>query len=137
MIKSILIWSTFFIFIFSSCVTSKITNVPNTTQIENFEKDRVEILGNVEGKSVGIRVWVLFIPLGWAKNSWVEGHAYKKSLKVYPQADGIIDQVKTFNKTTIPLVVITPQVKIAKVKGTAYHIRTDIELENYLKSKKQ
>ncbi len=120
----------------TSCVTNRVTNIPNNTTVSSVDKDRLQILGQADGSSGGTRVWLLFIPLGWAKDSWVEGRAYKKALKDYPNADGLLDQVKTYHKTTIPLIVVTPQVKVAKVKGTAYHIRTDLELESYLKNKK-
>jgi hypothetical protein len=120
----------------TSCVTNRVTSIPNNTTVSSVDKDRLQILGQADGSSGGTRVWLLFIPLGWAKDSWVEGRAYKKALKDYPNADGLLDQVKTYHKTTIPLIVVTPQVKVAKVKGTAYHIRTDLELESYLKNKK-
>ncbi|WP_317897087.1 hypothetical protein [Aurantibacillus circumpalustris] len=119
----------------NSCITNRVTNVPNTTTISSNEKDRLQILGKAEGSSVGARVWILFIPLGWAGDNWVKGRAYKKALKFYPNADGLIDQVQTYHKTSVPLIVVTPQVKFAKVKGTAYHIRTDAELDDYLKNK--
>lgn|SRR5690554_3256281 len=120
----------------TSCVTNRVTNVPNNTTIANVDKDRLQILGRVEGDSKGVRVWVLFIPLGWANDNWVEGRAYKKALRKYPNADGLIDQVQTYHRTTVPLVVVTPQVKVVNVTGVAYHIRTDEELEEYLKEKK-
>ncbi len=120
----------------TSCITNRVTNIPNNTSVASVDKDRVQILGQADGSSGGTRVWVLFIPLGWAKDSWVEGRAYKKALKDYPNADGLLDQVQTYHKTTIPLIVVTPHVKVAKVKGTAYHLRTDAELAEYLKTKK-
>lgn len=79
----------------------------------------------------------MFIPLGWAKDSWVVGRAYKKALKSYPNTDGILDQTQTYHKTTVPLVVLTPQVKKAKLTGVAYHIRTDAELQEFLKKKQE
>ncbi|MBS1641572.1 MAG: hypothetical protein JSR11_03755 [Bacteroidetes bacterium] len=121
----------------TSCVTNRVTNVPNPTTIATIEKDRLQILGPVEGNSGGGRVWLLFIPIGWAKDSWIEGRAYKNALKDFPNADGIIDQVQTYHKTTIPLVIVTPQAKAVKVKGTAYHLRNDAELQEYLKTKEQ
>ncbi len=119
----------------SSCITNRVKNIPNQTTVASVDKDRLQILGLAEGSSGGTRVWLLFIPLGWAKDSWVEGRAYKKAIKDYPNADGLLDQVQTYHKTTIPLIVITPQVKVVKVKGTAYHLRTDAELAEYLKTK--
>ena len=115
----------------TSCVTSRVTNIPNNTTISSIEKDRIEILGKAEANSGGGRVWVLFIPLGWANDNWIEGRAYKKAIKDYPNTDGLIDQIQTYNKTTIPLIIVTPQVKTVKLTGTAYHIRTDAELEVY------
>jgi hypothetical protein len=119
----------------TSCVTNRITNIPNMSTISNFEKDRIEILGKAEGSCGGGRVWVLFIPIGWAADNWLEGKAYKNALKNYPNADGLIDQIQTYHKTSVPLFVITPQVKLVKVTGTAYHIRNDAELQEYLKTK--
>ena len=119
----------------TSCITNRVTNVPNQTTVASVDKDRLQILGQADGSSGGTRVWLLFIPLGWAKDSWVEGRAYKKAIKDYPNADGLLDQVQTYHKTTIPLIVVTPQVKVVKVKGTAYHLRTDAELAEYLKTK--
>ncbi len=110
-------------------------NLANNSTISSIEKDRVEILGKAEGTSVGARLWVLFIPLGWAQNNWVEGRAYKKALNFYPNADGLINQTQTYHKTSIPLVVVTPQVKKVKLTGTAYHIRTDQELKVYRANK--
>ncbi len=120
----------------TSCVTNRVTNIPNSSTISSIGEDRIEILGKAEGNSGGGRVWVLFIPLGWANDSWIEGRAYKKAIKNYPNADGLIDQTQTYLKTTVPLVVVTPQIKKVKVTGTAYHIRTDVELEEYRKNKK-
>ena len=120
----------------TSCVTNRVTNIPNNTSASSVDKDRLQILGKAEGHSGGTRVWVLFVPVGWAKDSWVKGRAYKKALRDYSNADGLLDQVETYHKTTIPLIVVTPQVKAVKVTGTAYHIRTDAELEEYLKNKK-
>lgn len=123
-------------FLTASCITNRVTSIPNQSTVALIEKDRLEILGQAQGSSGGGRVWVLFIPLGWAMDSWIEGRAYKKALKVYPRTDGLLDQVQTYHKTTIPFILVTPQVKVVKVKGTAYHIRTDAELEEYLKNKK-
>lgn len=123
------------IVLMTSCVTNRVTNIPNQTTVANVDKDRLQILGQADGSSGGTRVWLLFIPLGWAKDSWVEGRAYKNATKDYPNADGLLDQVQTYHKTTIPLIVVTPQVKVVKVKGIAYHIRTDAELAEYLKTK--
>lgn len=114
--------------ILTSCVTSKLTEVPNTTTA-SIDKDRIEILGKVEANSIGVRCWVTFIPLGWCRTSWVESRALKKALKKYPNADGLLDQTSHYHKTTIPLVVLTPQWKRSKVTGVAYHIRTDEEME--------
>ena len=119
----------------TSCVTNLVTHVPNTTTISNIDKDRIQILGNAQGNSIGAKVWILFIPLGWAKDSWCKGRAYKKALNSLPNADGLIDQTQTYHKTSIPLVAVTPIVKKVKVSGTAYHLRTDEELEAYLKMK--
>ena len=120
----------------TSCVTNRVTNIPNNTSASSVDKDRLEILGKAEGHSAGVRVWVLFIPLGWAKDGWVKGRAYKKALRDYPNADGLLDQVESYHKTTVPLIAITPTVKAVKTTGTAYHIRTDAELAEYLKNKK-
>ena len=119
----------------TSCITTRVTTVPNSSTISSVEKDRIQILGNAEGNSGGAKVWLLFIPLGWAKDSWCEGRAYKKALKTYPNADGLLDQTENYHKTVVPLVVVTPVVKKVKITGTAYHIRTDAELEEYLKTK--
>lgn len=119
-----------------SCVTTRETNVPNSSTISNLEKDRIEVLGHVEGNSGGGRMWVLFIPLGWARDSWIEDRAYEKAMEKYTNADGLMEQKQTYHKTSVPLIVLTPQVKKVKVTGVAYHIRTDEELEAYLKNRK-
>jgi len=119
----------------SSCVTTKFWDIPNNSTISTLEKDRIEILGQTEGSADGGRVWILFIPIGWGKNSWVESTAYERALKTYPNTDGLINQTKTYRRTSVPLIVITPVVKKATVKGTAYHIRSDAELDEYLKAK--
>jgi len=119
---------------FRTSQTNRVTNIPNNTSI-SIDKDRLQILGKADGSSGGSRVWLLFIPLGWAKDSWVEGRAYKKALKDYPNADGLLDQIQNYHKTSVPLIVVTPVVKVVKVTGTAYHIRTDAELAEYLKTK--
>ncbi|MDR0803355.1 hypothetical protein [Fluviicola sp.] len=121
----------------ASCVTNRVITIPNSSTISNLEKDRIEVLGKTEGKSGGGRVWLLFIPIGWAKDSWCEGRAYKKALKSYSNADGLLEQTETYHKTVIPLIVVTPVVKKVKITGIAYHIRTDEELEEYLKTKKK
>lgn len=133
--KNIIVFAVLAVFM-TSCVTTNVTDIPNTTTIFNVERDRVQILGEVEGKAKGARVWLLFIPIGWAKDSWVKGKAYQRALKIYPNADGIIDKVQTYQKITVPLIAITPQVKAVTLKGTAYHLRTDAELEEYLKRTK-
>ena len=120
----------------TSCVTNRVTNIPNSTTISSLEKDRIQILGQAEGNSAGAKVWLLFIPIGWAKDSWCEGRAYKKALKYYPNTNGLLEQIQTYHKTRVPLVVVTPIVKNVKLTGTAYHVRTDAELEEYLKTKK-
>lgn len=121
----------------TSCVTNIVKNVPNPTTIADIDKDRLEILGPAVGNAGGGRVWLLFIPIGWAKEDWMRGRAYKNALKDYPNANGLIDQIETFHKTSIPLVVVTPQVKKMKITGTAYHIRNDAELAEYLKTKQK
>lgn len=130
-----LIRLTIIISLTTSCITNRVTNIPNSSTISSVEQDRIQILGKATGNSGGGRVWVLFIPIGWAKDTWVEGRAYKNAIRNYPNADGLIDQTQTYHKTTIPLIVITPQIKTVNVTGTAYHIRTDVELQEYLKSK--
>ena len=134
--KKILIVIIAAIMLVTSCVTTRVTNIPNNSTISSIDKNRIEILGKASASSVGGRLWILFIPLGWAKDSWIEGQAYKKALKKYPNADGLIDQIQNYNKTTVPLIVVTPQVKTIKITGTAYHIRTDKELKEYRKNKK-
>lgn len=121
----------------SSCVTTRLTNVPNSSTISSLDKDRIEILGPAIGNAGGGRVWILFIPIGWGRDSWCESTAYKNALKSYPNADGIIEQTQSYHRVRVPLLVITPVVKKVEVRGTAYHIRTDAELEEYLKTKAQ
>ncbi len=127
----------FILILTTSCVTNRLTNIPNNTTVSSVDNDRIQILGKVEGKSAGVRVWLIFIPLGWAKDSWIEGRSYKKALRVYSNADGLLDQIQKYHKTRVPLFVLTPVVKVVKVTGTAYHIRTDEELDEHLKNKKQ
>jgi hypothetical protein len=119
--------------VLTSCVTNKLTEIPNNSTFSSLDEDRIEILGNVEANSAGVRVWVTFIPIGWCRTSWVETRALKKAMNKYPNADGLIDQKRHYHKTTVPLIVLTPQVKRSKVTGVAYHIRTDEEMEELKK----
>ena len=119
----------------TSCVTTNMVKVPNSSTISSLDDDRIEILGAAKGSAGGARVWVLFIPIGWARDSWCEKAAYKNALKDYPNVDGLIDQTTSYHRTRVPLLFLTPVVKTMTVKGTAYHIRTDQELEEYQKTK--
>lgn len=121
----------------SSCVTTRLTNIPNSSTIFALEKDRIEILGPAKGSSFGARMWLLFIPIGWGQDSRCESQAYKNALKSYSNADGLIDQTTNYHRTRVPLLIVTPVYKQVTVTGTAYHIRTDKELEEYLRTKKE
>ena len=48
----------------TSCITNRLTNIPNNSTVSSVDKDRIQILGKAEGNSGGGKVWVLFIPLG-------------------------------------------------------------------------
>lgn len=129
--KKVLIKLTVFfsvIIVLFSCVTSRITNVPNPSSISSLNSEKIEILGHVEGISPGARLWVTFIPIGWGRDSWCESRAYKKALKKFPNADGIMDQVITYYRMRIPLIVLTPVYKSVTLKGVAYRLKTDQEM---------
>jgi|SRR5690554_85359 len=128
--KKLLFILSIIILSFSSCVTNQLTQIPNSTTISSIPKDRIEILGETEGNSVGVRVWLTFIPVGWANTDWVKSRSYKKALKKYPNAHGLIDQSQNYHKTTVPLIVVTPQVKRMKTTGVAYRIKTEEEMNN-------
>jgi|688.fasta_scaffold88709_5 hypothetical protein len=118
------------IIVLFSCVTTRITNVQNPSSVSSLNSEKIEILGHVEGTSPGARLWVTFIPLGWGRDSWCESRAYKKALKKYPNADGIMDQVLTYYRMRIPLVVLTPVYKSVTLKGVAYRLKTDEEMNS-------
>ena len=120
-----------------SCITNKITNIPDSRSIENIDKDRIEILGHVEVKSAGFRTWILFVPVGWCNAEWIEKRALKKALKEYPGTEGLLNQTQYYDRVRVPLVVITPVSKKITITGQAYRIRTDAELKEYLKNKQQ
>lgn len=121
--------------ILSSCVTLNVTPIPNSTTLSILDKDRIEILGEAVGNAGGGRLWLLFIPFGWARDNWLKSRAMKNALKSYPNADGLMDATLDYHKVRVPLVLVTVVTKDVKVKGVAYHIRTDEEYEAYLKEK--
>lgn len=100
-----------------------------------LDKDRIEILGEAEGNAGGARLWLLFIPFGWASDKWLKSRAMKNALKSYPNTDGLLDATLDYYRVRVPLVLVTVVTKDVKVKGVAYHIRTDEEYEEFKKMK--
>ncbi|MBO5828481.1 MAG: hypothetical protein U0L67_06475 [Paludibacteraceae bacterium] len=121
--------------ILTSCVTLDVNPIPNSTSLMMLDKDRIEILGEAEGNAGGARLWLLFIPFGWARDKWLKSRATKNALKSYPNADGLLDATLDYHRVRVPLVFLTVVTKDVKVKGVAYHIRTDEEYKEFKKKK--
>lgn len=116
------------IFILSSCVTSETSLVPRQKATVT-DRDSYTVLGKVSSTSVSNKVWLLFIPLGGSSDQGLYNRAYKKALKQYKGADGIMSEQADYKRVAVPLVVLTYVYKQVNVTGVAYHIKTDIELQ--------
>ena len=113
--------------LFGSCVTSKGRMVAHA-QVLPSERSSYTILGETSAVSFAPKLWILFIPFGGSSDQGLYDRAYKKSLREFKGANGLMSEQIEYKKVKLPLLVVTFVYKQVKVTGVAYHIKNDVEL---------
>ena len=104
-------------------------------QVLPSERSSYTILGETSAVSFAPKLWILFIPFGGSSDQGLYDRAYKKSLREFKGANGLMSEQIEYKKVKLPLLVVTFVYKQVKVTGVAYHIKNDVDRKNDLQIK--
>lgn len=112
-----------------SCRTSQNVMDKQPIKIQEFERDEYIVLDKVYGEATAARAWLLFIPIGGKSDEKLYEIAYDKALKsaASQDADGILQPRYTYDKISVPLLLVGWSKKTVTAEGKAFRIKTEAE----------
>jgi hypothetical protein len=114
----------------TSCGSSRSTMNTQNAQISTLKREEYILLNNdvnVEITNKGF--WFLFIKFAGQSEARLRERIYTKAVQSVPQAQGILNPRYDVKGRVIPLIVVTFTKRTVKLRGQAFRMKTDAELE--------